>query len=407
MPYNANDFKPNGLVKKLPIDVGYNASLTTRAASIFQYTGADGKHYDKSVVPANQADHTFRYEGTLSAWGNPTNLALAMDKWEQVIPVTFTSSASTTPLLTVSAVNNLEMYNKTKNVWENSGGVTYRYDDDNNGVYERVDIILDTQDVASGALGTAGFQTMLHELGHALGIDHPFDEGNPLDTNTGYNANNTIMAYLPGSVVRNPVFATSPMIYDVKYVQENGYIPLAYNSSATLYSFSTTADVKLTGDNSAWTIWDTGGTDTIDASGTPYGDAVKIDLRGGVDADGTPRFSEINKLPGFGQTTTTEYIAIAFDSRNASGVVDIEKAIGGAGNDTIIGGYVANTLQGGAGNDKVYDPSSKTISGDYLYGDTPGSTLAGGNDTLWGGSNTFLYGGGGANDNATCTRIAA
>jgi|GEM_PF-5936123 len=43
----------------------------------------------------------------------------------------------------------------------------------------------------------------------------------------------------------------------------------------------------------------------------------------------------------------------------------------------------------------------------YLYVDTPGSTLAGGNDTLWGGSNTFLYGGGGTNDNATCTRIAA
>lgn len=71
-----------------------------------------------------------------------------------------------------------------------------------------------------------------------------------------------------------------------------------------------------------------------------------------------------------------------------------DKLYGGGGNDTLIAGAGRDTLQGGAGNDKVYDPSSKAISGDWLYGDAHGATT-GGNDTLWGGSNSFLYSGAG------------
>ena len=277
-------------------------------------------------------------------------------------------------------------------------------------------VIYDVDDIQNTTAGIGNdYQIILHEIGHALGLSlgdgqHPHQ----VAPEENYTHDNTIMSYIDGSVAKGSSYlgntyvsgdrdAATPMIYDIATLQK-------------LYGVKTT-DVTdsytPTGAKQAWTLWD-GGTDvdTLDVSGLSWSSGqpgAKLDLRGGVDGNNVPRFMEIKD----------ERIAIAFDPRHytggditqpllsgKSGVVDIEIAKGGAGNDTIIGGYVANTLQGGAGNDKVYDPSSKTISGDYLYGDTPGSTLAGGNDTLWGGSNTFLYGGGGANDNATCTRIA-
>ncbi len=77
------------------------------------------------------------------------------------------------------------------------------------------------------------------------------------------------------------------------------------------------------------TIYDTGGNDTLDASG--YSAAGFIDL--------TPGY--FSSLGGFvhnlGIFTTTV----------------IENAIGGSGNDTIVGNSADNTLTGGAGNDAI------------------------------------------------------
>jgi len=54
--------------------------------------------------------------------------------------------------------------------------------------------------------------------------------------------------------------------------------------------------------------------------------------------------------------------------------VTIENAVGGSGNDLLVGNEAANTLKGGAGNDRLYG--------------------AGGADILWGGkgNDVFVYG---------------
>nr|WP_247894115.1 M10 family metallopeptidase C-terminal domain-containing protein [Azospirillum oleiclasticum] len=80
-------------------------------------------------------------------------------------------------------------------------------------------------------------------------------------------------------------------------------------------------------------IWDGGGTDTLDASAQTR--AVRIDLNAGA-------FSSIGVNATGGAAVNN--IAIAYGST-------IENAVGGAGNDTLVGNAVDNLLTGGAGDD--------------------------------------------------------
>src|SRR5262249_55952790 len=104
--------------------------------------------------------------------------------------------------------------------------------------------------------------------------------------------------------------------------------------------------------NPILTIWDGGGTDTLDLSG--FSGTQRIDLHAGTYSD----------VGGY----MTNNVAIAFN-------VTIENAIGGSGNDTITGNDANNSLTGGQGND-------------VLFGDNGNDILSGGlgNDTLTGGA---------------------
>jgi Ca2+-binding RTX toxin-like protein len=190
-------------------------------------------------------------------------------------------------------------------------------------------------------------EAYLHELLHALQLSHPNGNGN----DSGFNQDSTIMSYnTNGQVGGSEV--TTPMIYDIWALQSIYGANTSYNFQNTNYN-----STFITGASKAWTIWDAGGVDTIDASALAVAESgVKIDLRGGVDADGKVRFSEIGD----------ERVAIAFDIREyqdsdmtkpllagKDGVVDIENATGNKGNDTIYGNNLANILNGEGGNDII------------------------------------------------------
>ena len=312
-------------------------------------------------------------------------------------------TAVSTVNITFSLVKNLTVAGVN-----DPGGVTFG--DPTTG---DVVIIYDIENIGNPVRGSDDFQVLLHEIGHGLGLftggelNHPHE----IAPTEHYTHDNTIMSYLypqlsgpnqatypdfmAGSVLVEGRDASTGMLYDIVTLQK-------------LYGVNTTTNgnntVPVTGTKKAWTLWDSGGADTLDVSGLPWTagqPGAKLDLRGGVDANNVPRFSEIKD----------ERIAIAFDPRHytngditqpllpgKSGVVEIENAKGGAGDDTIINGYGAHTLdtlQGGGGADKIYSGKS-SFSGDQLYGDTPGSTVASGADVLWGTSNDVLYGGPGA-----------
>ncbi|WP_201837952.1 M10 family metallopeptidase C-terminal domain-containing protein [Microvirga zambiensis] len=92
---------------------------------------------------------------------------------------------------------------------------------------------------------------------------------------------------------------------------------------------------------SGWTcIWDSGGIDTI--SGGITFQNVKIDVRAATLADNDPNAG------GF----LSQHTDVAGGFTIANGVV-IENAIGGNGNDTLIGNSAANRLSGGKGKDTL------------------------------------------------------
>jgi Ca2+-binding RTX toxin-like protein len=189
--------------------------------------------------------------------------------------------------------------------------------------------------------GDYGYMTLVHEIGHALGLSHPFGGslgGGVLPTAED-SYNNTLMSYTalaghPGSYVNfNP---TTPMPYDIAAIQYLYGANTSYHAGNDTYTF-------YQGQSYYQTLWDGGGNDTIVWSATTQG--ATIDLRGGHWSDlGNPlQFNDANGNP---LATVPETVVIY-------PTVVIENAVGGAANDVLIGNEADNVLDGGAGNDTL------------------------------------------------------
>lgn len=281
-----------------------------------------------------------------------------------------------------------------------SSNAQITFDDEQNGAYSysqtlgtrlqySVVNIEKNWDSDPASVNSYWFQTYVHEIGHALGIGHAgnydgyatFGRDNRF-ANDSWQA--SVMSYFSQTENTNTgasyAFTATAMAADILAMQALYGTNFQTRAGNTVYGNNSNVEGYLgdlfdqwlggadqttavyIGNNITMTLFDTGGIDTLDVSGTTI--AQRVDLNAEAKSD-------VAGLKG--------NIVIA------RGTV-IENAIGGAGNDTLSGNAANNVLTGDSG-------------ADILDGRAGNDTLIGGDgdDTLIGGAGAdLMFGGSGA-----------
>jgi serralysin len=260
-----------------------------------------------------------------------------------------------------------------------SGGAIVLDDEDPDGAYANFStsggfIVSASINIAKAwyggidTLDSYTYQTYLHEIGHTLGFGHggPYNGSATWGTDNSY-ANDiwqyTLMSYFDGADPSPDLasyrFTMTPMMADI-YAAQTHYGARTVRATDTVYGHNSTAGSTYSfaaySQAPSFTIWDSGGTDTLDASG--YSSAQTINLTAG-------------SLSSIGGLSNNIGIALG---------VTVENARGGSGADTITGNSANNSLYGNNGADVLNGGEGN----DYLDGGSGVDQLFGGegNDTI-------------------------
>ncbi|MEE1613312.1 M10 family metallopeptidase C-terminal domain-containing protein [Microvirga sp. CF3016] len=243
-------------------------------------------------------------------------------------------------------------------------------------------------------IGGYVFDSFIHEFGHEFGLNHPglYNYSGPGGVQINYLNNATwtydrqqysVMSYFDGIDVGETSrwSASTPLMADIEAVirryfstvDANGvrtYQHIDLNTGDNVYGFgSTQYGYQLTSSGMqhdiGFAIHDTGGTDTIDFSGSTAG--TILDLRAG-------QFSSVN-----GHSNNVSIFA----GHNADGTdYYIENGIGSRYDDILIGNDGANTLDGRSGGDRMAGNGGDDIYFVDSVDDIVREELNGGDDTV-------------------------
>jgi len=275
----------------------------------------------------------------------------ALQSWSDVANIVFTRvGAGTTGDAAYS--DNATILMANYNSGKSDGGAAYAYYPGGRSDGAKAgDLWVNQFATGSNRLGylSYGNLVLVHELGHAIGLEHPGDYNAGPDITITYDAyaeyiedtrQYSVMSYFSASKSGATVvgYSAAPLVDDIVAVQRLYGANMSTRTGDTTYGFNSTADRDWFSCTSAdgsvrWVIfavWDAGGIDTFDFSG--YGAAQNINLQQGA-------FSDVGGAVG--------NVAIAVNT-------DIENAIGGGGNDSLTGNALNNRLIGNAGDDTLW-----------------------------------------------------
>lgn len=296
---------------------------------------------------------------TTSAWGAAEyNAALAaFQNYENIANVNFnvvTNAAQADFFMVETTGTGALGYFNVGGGTITLGGVTYTLD--GHGVFE--DGGTGWNSTGGMSVGGYGYVTLIHEIGHGMGLAHPHDNGGSssimagvtgpfgsigtsglnqgIYTTMSYNDGYYSLYGSTGPGSDNYGWQGSLMALDIAVLQDNYGANATFNNGANTYA--------LDGGNAIGTyyqcIWDTGGTDTISFTGAA---AATINLNAatlsGTAAQGAGGF--------------LSFVAGIYGGFTIANGVRIENATGGSGADTLIGNIYGNTLNGGAGIDNM------------------------------------------------------